>query len=725
MMNLTPPAFVAALSLSLAACTVSQEQQQQPQHWSSWRGPMQNGTSAERNLPDKVEPGGAGWTYELAGRGTPVVNAGRVYSLGYRGERSELQEVLVCLDEATGRKIWEHGFTDFLSDVIYYRYSIGSPTIDPATGNVVCLSTPGLLSCFTGRGKLLWQHSMMSEYGRLTFPNGRTGAPLVVDDLVIVHVATSGWGAHGPARDRFFAFDKNTGKSIWSTTPGGPPKDTSFSFPVLDRHGDRSVLYAGLAGGHLVCMDTRTGDSLWRFQMSIGGMSSSPVLYKDKVIAVHGKENLDTSEIGRMVAIQRDTGKEVWRNDLCSFTSSPVLVGNRVYQTVATGDLCCVDADTGKTLWHEKLAPDQIHASPAYGDGKLYVPMNNGSFHVIEPSDKGPKILQTLQLKGNCLGAPAIANGRIYVHTTDQLYCFGNGTGASATAAPAVPAVHRATKVGKAVRLQVIPADVVYRGGTTDNVVVRSLDANGLVVDGNVSGATFQGLPSQGVSLEKGVLKIADNAPGAAAVVKVQAEGLSGTMRLRIVPALPYANDFESVASPPPYWVGAGPRWEVLDLEGNKVLARTLDNPLFQRTMSLIGHPDMANYTVQLDLLTDGNRRTMSSAGVVNQRYLIVLKGNHQELEVSSNVDLLKESVPFRWKPKTWYRLKTKVELAADGKGMVRAKVWQRDQEEPPDWTIEVAHKHAHKNGSPGIYGFVPQSRFRVYIDNLTVTPND
>ena len=33
---------------------------------------------------------------------------------------------------------------DFLSDNIYARYSIGSPTVDPETGNIYWLSTAGL-----------------------------------------------------------------------------------------------------------------------------------------------------------------------------------------------------------------------------------------------------------------------------------------------------------------------------------------------------------------------------------------------------------------------------------------------------------------------------------------------------------------------------------------------------------------------------------------------------
>ena len=91
----------------------------------------------------------------------------------------------------------------------------------------------------------------------------------------------------------------------------------------------------------------------------------------------------------------------------------------------------------------------------------------------------------------------------------------------------------------------------------------------------------------------------------------------------------------------------------------------------------------------------------------------------------AANAELLKESVPFRWKPEVWYRLVTRVDMQPDGTAVIRAKAWQRDVPEPEAWTLEVTHPHGHSHGSPGLYGFSPQSRFRVYIDNISVTPND
>lgn len=725
---------VAAVWLACGVTAVAQDGS-----WLRWRGPLQTGVSLEVGLPDSVEPGGEThlWSYPLSGRGTPVIHAGRLYAMAYGGEGADLQEHLLCLDAATGERLWEERFNDFLSDVIYNRYAIGSPGIDPETGNVYCMSAAGILSAFRPDGQLLWRHSMLAEFGRITFPNGRVGTVVIDENRAILHVISAHWGpTEGPARDRFYAFDKFSGQSLWNCTPGETPNDSSFSCPVFEWRNGRRLMYAGTGCGNMVCIDSRTGDAVWRFNMATGGVNASALLYGDHLIAVHGKENLDSSVIGRMVSIRLGRepaagqagplvlGQEAeeWRADLVSFTSSPVLVGNRVYLTTATGDLSCVNADTGEILWHHKLAPDQIHASPLYADGKLYVPMNNGSMHIIRPRDEGPEVLQSVHLQGNCLGAPAVADGRLYVHTTDQLYCFGRGD----------------RRAGVATRLQIVPHDVLLVQGQRVPIRGRLLDAKGNAVLEPVKDLQLVPGPLGLRITSDGMLEVAPDSALAAAVVIGKSGEFSDPMRVRVVSSLPYQENFESIALqprpeasggpfafPPSHWVGARAKFEVVERDGGKVLAKTLDNPLFQRATVMLGSPEMANYTMQVDILSDGNRRTLSSAGLIHQRYLIELKGNHQELEITSNDERIKVSVPYRWKAEEWYTLKSRVDVSEDGSGIVRAKVWPRAEAEPDAWTIEYSHRSAHRQGSPGLLGFAPQSRFRVYLDNLVVTPNE
>jgi hypothetical protein len=196
---------------------------------------------------------------------------------------------------------------------------------------------------------------------------------------------------------------------------------------------------------------------------------------------------------------------------------------------------------------------------------------------------------------------------------------------------------------------------------------------------------------------------------------------LSSTTTNTVEPPTPFAY-------PPLPWIGARVKFEVRDREGTKALTKTIDNKFFQRGVVFIGTPDMQDYTIEADVMTEGNRRKMSEVGLINQHYLIAMKGNDQKLEISSNLERLRvpeATAPpnLRWKANTWYRLKARVDVADDGSGVIRAKAWLRGEPEPEEWVLEVSHQRAHRSGSPGLYGFAPQD-MRVAIDNIRVTPN-
>jgi outer membrane protein assembly factor BamB len=731
--------------------------------WLNWRGPQQNGTSLEKGLPDKWQLGGVNdlWSVELAGRGTPVIADGRLYSWGYRGAGQKLEEVLACFDAATGKPIWEHSFRDFLSDVVYDRYSIGSPTVDADTGNVYLVTSPGLFVCFTRDGKLLWKHSMMEAFGRNTYPNGRTGAPCIEGDFVVVRGVTNNWGTQGPPRDRYYAFDKRTGDPVWeSTVCQGPPflKDSSFATPVFDWWEGRRVFYSAVGSGSIICANAWTGEPIWRSQQIVGGFNSSVVLHQGKVIAIHSGQCLDTTETGRMLAVRipaadrLDPAKmplelglpdEAWRAPLSMFTSSPVLAGDRLYQVVENGDLHCIDAAKGSILWTKKLGSGQLHASPLWADGKLYVPMVDGTFWILRPHDTGADELAEVKLQGDCLGSPAAWNGKVYVHTTLRLYCFGS-KGDNAANLPPPPSAVGAPKPGPAVRLQIVPNEVMLRPGEKATFRLFAIDAKGQRVGPVAEPVTWAKFVPP-TALVKAEMDAEFNAGGelvagtkaSAGSWKATAGKLSGTIRGRVVVRPPYREDFEAAvlgethavegvkfAYPPLPWIGGRFRWEIRERDGSKVLAKTTDNPFLSRALTFIGHPEESNYTVSADLMSDGNRRGMGEMGLINQRYIIRLKGNEDKIEVNSNVERLRANAPLTLAPKVWYRMRTRVDVGADGVGMIRARVWKRGEAEPGAWTIEVRHENAHRSGVPGIYALSPQPAFRVYVDNFEVTPN-
>ena len=737
--------------------------------WLYWRGPGGTGVSDQTGLPSDLNKSLI-WSHDIQGGGVPVIAGGKAYQFGYYGVTDDLQEALVCFDASTGDILWQKRHSDFISDIVYNRYGVGAACVDPASGNVYFQTSPGLLIGYDSEGNKLWERSLMEEFARLTFPNGRTGGPCVDGHLVIIHAITANWGKQGPARDRFYAFDKNTGDLVWSSTPGITPKDSSFApLTFEDLPDGRRVFYSGTGCGHVVCIDARTGQALWRFQMSYGGVNAGVVIHKDSIIAVHGKENVDSTIIGRMVAIKKPEkmpalgddililGKdnELWRNNgIEAFTSTPVYREGRVYSTIKRGELVCLDAETGEEHWVLKLAPDQIHASPTWADGKLYVPMFDGKVFVVTDEGDHGKIHSEIDLGSACLAAPAVAHGRVFVQSKKKLYCFGSDT-------PAPPFVVKpkeelkhmssgSTDVNSA-SLQIVPAEFALKAGSSQKFDIFTLDASGKrIAKVNTIGSDQENPkwekwipPTAKVKskvdavIEGGILRADQNASLSAGALRVSYGNLFGVTRGRVLPNLPYKEDFEdgytfsntstddiAFSYPPLSWLGARMRWQVQDMEENKVAGNTLDRVLFQRAINFIGHMDMKDYTMEADVMTDGDRRTKSNIGLIHQRYIIVLVGNSQKLEVVSNFDRFRHSVPFSIKTKSWYRLKTRVDVDGMGNGLIRAKAWPKDEDEPEEWTLEIEHANAHRHGAPGIYAMSPQSKKKVYIDNISVTQN-
>lgn len=729
--------------------------------WPLWRGPLQTGVSLEHYSGlGKLDETPA-WTYVSRSRGCPVIADGKVFSFGYRGEKEELVELLTCLDEKTGKQLWEVEIKDFISDTVYNRYAIGSPTVDLETRRVYLLTAYGVFGCWDFDGKELWRHSLMEDMGRLTFPNSKVGCPVIEGDLVIIRGITANWGADGPAADRFYGYDKMTGELVWSATPGEiPPTDSSFSTPVFETRDGRRVFYSNTGCGNLIAINARNGKVLWRYKACKVGINATPVLHGgDKVIVIHGDENVDTADKGRMTAVKlpekfSDTqiimdpavdkaawaANEIWRNDESAASSSPILVGDVLYQINDGGAISAINVKTGEKIWTAKVSNGNTHSSPCYADGLIFAPLMEGKLFVLK-AETG-EVLQSIQLKGNCIGAAAVCNGRVYVHSTETLYAFNiQNSGIKVDSAPAA----EMPKVGPPTSLQIIPSEFVIAPGEKASFRLRTVDAMGFPIAEVKNAAWETFVPPtakvkakiEDATFEGDTLIAKADAKAGAGAFKATLDGLSGVMRGRVLLKPPFKEEFSSFqlteeqaqegirfSYPPLPWIGARFKFDVREEAGEKVFAKTFDRLIFQRATVFIGSSDLKNYTIQADIMTDGNRRVKSDVGVINQRYAFVLKGNANVLEISSNFERLTRTTPFKVEAGMWYVIKATVKDKGDGSGSVMAKVWPRGEAEPEAWTLEADVPMLHRQGSPGIFGFTPQNQKRVFVDNVIVTPN-
>ncbi len=411
--------------------------------WPSWRGPNQDGTSAETGLISdwSVEGENLLWKTAFVGRSTPVVLNGRVYVMGRVGKDITEQERVACFDAETGELLWNYQFNVFHTTITFNRVGWTSLVGDPETGHIYAHGVQGLFFCFDKDGRVLWSRSLTEEYGRISGYGGRVHTPILAGDLVVISFLNAGWGDQAVTRHRYFAFDKRTGELIWISTPGGRPLDTTYSTPVVaDINGQRLII-GGNADGGIYGMQQSTGAMVWGFKLSQRGINTSVVVSGSKVYASHSEENIDNTEMGRVVCIDA-TGAgdvtethEVWRYDGINVGyASPALQGGRLYVVDNSANVHAFNADTGERLWLHNIGKVG-KGSPVWADGKLYVPEVNGVFVILRPGETSCETLSSEEIDRTAedhyveiFGSPAIANGRIYFTTEEHLYCLGRKT---------------------------------------------------------------------------------------------------------------------------------------------------------------------------------------------------------------------------------------------------------------------------------------------------------
>ncbi|HVS65695.1 MAG TPA: PQQ-binding-like beta-propeller repeat protein [Thermoanaerobaculia bacterium] len=704
--------------------------------WPQWRGPWHTGVSEAEGLISSWSPEGENliWRQPFIGRSTPVVLDGRVYATGRGGEGVTRRELVAAFDARTGEQLWEREIPTAQTTVPYNRAGWASPAADRETGYVYVQGIAGPLICFDRDGNVVWEYDLKDEFGRYSGYGGRTHAPLVDGDLLIVNVINSAWGRYGPPRHRYFAFDKRTGDVVWISQPGGEVHDlNTASNGTVGVVGGRRLYVAGNGDGNVYALDVLTGEKVWSFQISKRAINSSPLLVGDVIYAGHSEENIDEATLGRVVAIDATGAGDVtathekWRREIGMGFPSPLYHDGTLYVLDNAANFRALDAETGETRWQKEIGTVGKSA-PVWADGKIYVTEVNGKFWILDPEADGARVLDedlvTLTEDGReryaeIYGSPAIAYGRIYFTTEEGIYSLGDESEPFEVTASTGPDPTVPPGSGEPAKLLLVPADVTVGIGETVDYEVRAFDARGRPL-GTVDGEwSLEGL--RGAIGPDGRLSFQAGGPQAGEVV-FEAGELEARGRVRAFPPLPIRDDFDSIEGRGrPWWIGLG-RYQVVEQEGGKVLEKPVAASGLLRSDLIVGPPGLADYTIQVDFKATQAGRRRPDAGLINQGYILDLKGVKQELEIRSWQAVLRMAVqvPFEWEMDTWYTMEFRVDQQGD-KALVRGKVWPRGQPEPADWNITAEDPQPSRAGAPGIQGYSPAS---IFYDNLEVTVN-
>ena len=715
--------------------------------WPEWRGPARDGASLETNLPEKWSPAGenVAWSLPYGGRSTPVVLGNRVYLQTITtASIATTQERLVAIDADTGKPVWEQRVNDFHSDVRYDRAAWASPAVDPSTGVIYMFTGAAQLLAFSPEGKVLWERSLPEEYGAITTHGGRTTSPIVEGNLVILNTLIQDWGPDlGRPGNRYFAFDKKTGQTVWVSSPQSKHYDTNYSTPIVATVNGQTMLMVGGTDGVFYGLQVQTGKTAWSLEVSKRAILNS-VLFRDNLVYLsHGEENIDTTEMG-MIAAMDATGsgvltgaslKWVTRGFMPSY-ASPVMDRDRLYTMDNTAVVGAFDLKTGRQMWTKRLG-NLSKASPLLADGKIYVGTESGKFFILRPTATGAETLDEDQIGTEANPEPivasaAVSGGRVYVTTmapsvevagsAGHLYAIGPKTRTRGTSAAPAPAA-AAPSTAPVALVQVFPNEALLDTGARQTFTLKLFDAKGNFIRTAPASEAQWTLDLLGGAVAPTGEYTAPGA-GSAGFVKATIGGVSGQARVRVIPPLPWTMDFEGLKAAPMWWTSNLKGVPTVLPDGNGVIVRPRDETVGRRTRFFMGRPEWSNYTVEADVRGTEMRRQRGDVGLINQRYALVLFGNGQHLEIHPWQAVEQMTVRLdkvTWGIDTWYRMKLRVENRADGTTLVQGKVWPRDQSEPAKWMIEKVDPIGHRNGAPGIYA---DGISDVMFDNLKVYKN-
>jgi outer membrane protein assembly factor BamB len=282
-------------------------------------------------------------------------------------------------------------------------------------------------------------------------PGPGTSSPIVHGERLLVTCYSGygvGKGKGGDVKDlrrHLLCFDCRSGKRLWERVLEAKLPECEFSGPIVQHgyatstpvtDGERVYVFFGRSGVLAFDLD---GNPLWNVEVgkSLNGWGSgaSPILYKHLVIVNASVEG------ERLVALDRSTGKEVWRvKGIGDCWDTPVLVdlpGGKVELVLSTAEATVgVDPDTGEKLWRcEGLATNQAGSSPVARDGVVYVTgaSVNGkrTMMAVRAGGRGDvtetHVLWT-QKAGGGLASPLLVGDHIYF-IAGSVWCVRADTG--------------------------------------------------------------------------------------------------------------------------------------------------------------------------------------------------------------------------------------------------------------------------------------------------------
>ncbi len=365
------------------------------QDWPQWRGPGRDGVvssfTAPATWPQELK---LQWKVDVGiGYSSPVVVEGKVYVLSRQGER----EIISCVELASGRLRWQEGYPAPYTVNSAARSHGKAPKATPVVndGKLFTLGISGILSSLDAEtGALRWRKEFDDQFSETSPLYGAAMSAVVDNGTLIVHV-----GGHGEGALR--AFDADTGEVKWSWEGDGPgytspiivelggtrqlvtqtqesmagfavdtgkllwsiPFSTSYTqnivTPVVY---EGTLIFSGLGKGIMAIKPTRRGDEwttpkVWE-NSDLSMYMSSPVVVGDLLFG------LSQYKSGQFFCLDPRTGNLHWVSDGRQGENAAILSAGEVLFLLTEGADLIVAKASGKGF--EEIQTYSVANSPTY-----------------------------------------------------------------------------------------------------------------------------------------------------------------------------------------------------------------------------------------------------------------------------------------------------------------------------------------------------------------------
>ena len=395
--------FMAAVSIAALTCGVSAV----AGDWSVWRGPNQDGITAEKVSPqaDFTKPV---WQARIgAGYSAVSVYQGKLLAAGNSKIDGKETDTIYCLDAKTGKEIWKYSYE--CSNAGGFPGPRGTPVTDGT--NVYLLSRTGLLNCLSlADGKNVWTVNIMQAHGAQNLQWCFGSSVVIKGDRIYINA-----GAHG------MAFEKATGKAVWANEGGLG----NYATPVLFSCKSKDYV-AVFSGKKFHVVNEKDGSEVasvdWVTKYNINACDAMVMANGTKIFVASGYDKASA-----VLDFDGQTLKPLWKNqNLGMQFNTPVLINGLLYGAngnTGGGKLRAVDCKTGEAKWDSQLG----FGSLLYAGGTLVYMEEKGTLSLITPNADQSQVVKTVPIfqGGKSWTMPVLANGLLYLrHDSGDLRCY-------------------------------------------------------------------------------------------------------------------------------------------------------------------------------------------------------------------------------------------------------------------------------------------------------------